>query len=178
VRVYLNAVLEGTNSIACLTGFPVAGRRVALELEAAAGELGCDFLVDSFMRLLGAGALQTWSTPELLSSWARAFDAASSRSRHALLTPPRREYYLSAFQMLAEEGQAQALLWPLLRTWEASIHTLESTGIEAEFKPAWDSLLEALRLSPEWHSHRQGQLDQYLDQNQNWINAWAERHGA
>ena len=178
LQIYLKATLEGVNSIACLTGFPVAGRRVTLKLEEAANELGCEHLLSGFLGLLGAGALQTWSMPELLSSWARAFDMASQHSRQTLLAPPRREYYLSAFQLLAEDGQPQAILWPLLRTWEASIWTLESLGLEAEFMPSWDSLLETLRLSPDWHSHRQGQLADFLDQNSEWLEAWAERHGA
>jgi predicted nucleotidyltransferase len=178
IKIYLKAVMEAANSVACLTGFPVAGRRVILELEAAARELECEHLADNFLSLLGAGALQSWSTPELLSSWARAFDAAAQHDHHALLTPPRREYYLSAFQVLAEEHQTQALIWHLLRTWETSIHTLESLGIEPEFKPAWESLLDELRLSSEWHAHRQDQLKEFLEKNQRWIEHWAERHGA
>lgn len=178
IRVYLKAVLEGANSIACLTGFPAAGRRVAVELESAARELECEHLLDAFLSLMGAGALGSWSAPELLSAWARAFDSATQHTHHVLLAPPRREYYLSAFQDLADSGQIQALLWPLLRTWEASIHTLESLGMESEFRSAWDTLLDALRLSPEWHLHRQEQLGNFLDQNHEWIQAWAERHGA
>jgi hypothetical protein len=178
LQIYLKAALEGANSIACLTGFPAAGRRVTMELEAAAHELGCEQVFEGFLSLLGAGALQAWSIPELLSSWARAFDLAVRHTQHALLAPPRREYYLGAFQHLAEEGQTQAILWPLLRTWEASMHTLATLGMDAEIHPQWEALLEALRLSPDWHTHRQEQLKGFLDQNQAWIEGWAERHGA
>lgn len=178
LRVYLKGVLEAANAIACLTGFPAAGRRVMFELESASTELGCEHLADGFQALLGAGALAAWSLPELLGSWARAFDAAALHAQPALLAPPRREYYSRAFQQFVEQGQQQALLWPLLRTWDASLHTLAALGLEAEHEEAWRALLAELRLAPEWYAHRQAQLVEFIATNQAWIESWAERHGA
>ena len=178
VHVYLQALMNSANAVASLTGFPVAGRRVGVDLAAAAQTLEYPDLWGGYLNLLGAPHLQSWSMPELLTSWAKTFDAATRSASDEMLVPPRRDYYLSAFQELTEQGQDKALLWPLLQTWETASYSLDGNETEGELVQVWNRLLDTLQLSGSWHSNRMTELGSFIEANQSWIDAWTERHGA
>ncbi|MEA1976468.1 MAG: hypothetical protein U9N80_01055 [Chloroflexota bacterium] len=178
VRTYCRAVLEAANAIACLTGFPVAGRRLSLQLNDAAQELEYPELYGSFLQLLGADSLHDWSLPETLSAWARTFDEASDGSSEPLLSSCRRDYYLNAFQVLAEKGEAKAILWPMITTWEQAVHALNQRDIQEQHHPEWLRLLDNLGVSAERRSAKMADLEHYLDRNDAFIEGWAERSGA
>ncbi len=178
VKVYLQALMNSANAVASLTGFPVAGRQVGMHLAAAAQALDYTDLWGRFLNLLGAPHLHASSMSELLSSWAKSFDAGSRLALDEMLTSPRRDYFLNAFQELAEQGQDKALLWPLLQTWETASYALDSTGSDGELVQVWDSLLDTLQLSRSWHASRMAELGSFIDSNQSWIDEWSVRHGA
>lgn len=178
IRTYCRAVLEAANAVACLTGFPVAGRRLSLQLAEAAENLEYPDLYGGFLQLLGSDSLQDWSIPETLSAWARTFDEASEISSDPLLCSCRRDYYLNAFQVLAEMGDTKAILWPMITTWEQAIHALNQSENPEQDHAEWVSLLEKSGLSPERQAARLEDLEQYLDRNEALIELWAERSGA
>ena len=178
VRTYFRAVLDAANAVACLTGFPVAGRRLSLQLNDAAQGLEFPELYGGFLQLLGSESLQDWSVPETLSAWARTFDEASDSSSDPLLSSCRRDYYLNAFQVLAEKGEAKAMLWPMIITWEQALHALNQLENVEQPHPEWAQLLENLGLSAERRSARMDALERYLDRNEAFIEGWAERSGA
>ena len=177
-RTYFRAVLEAANAVACLTGFPVAGRRLSLQLNNAAQNLEYPEFYGSFLQLLGSDSLQDWSIPETLSAWARTFDEASDISSDPLLSHCRRDYYLNAFQVLAEMGEAKAILWPLITTWEQALHALNPIENPEQHHAEWIRLLDNLGLSAERRSARMDGLEQYLVRNEAFIEEWAERSGA
>ncbi len=178
IRVYLKSAMNSANAVASLTGFPVAGRRVGLELAAAAQALDYPDLWGHFLSLLGADRLQSWSMPELLASWAKTFDSGTRSTTNAMLSAPRRDYYLNAFQQLTEQDQSKTLVWPLLQTWESANHALDGGEADEAHTHTWNALLETLHLSPEWHARRGKELTAFLATNQSWIDNWGERHGA
>jgi hypothetical protein len=178
IQVYLKAAMNSANAIAALTGFPAAGRKIGLELAAAAQALDYPDLWGQFLGLLGADQLLPWSMPELLTSWARTFDAGTRVSTNPIMSAPRRDYYLNAFQLLTEQGQSKALLWPLLQTWESAIRAVDGNEANEELTRPWRILLETLHLSPDWHVRRAEDLANFLATNQSWIEDWGERHGA
>ena len=178
VRTYCRAVLEAANAIACLTGFPVAGRRLSLHLNNAAQSLEFPELYGGFLQLLGSDSLQDWSIPETLSAWARTFDEASTISSDPLLSACRRNYYLNAFQVLVEMGEAKAILWPMIVTWEQALNALNQIEDHEPPHTEWMNLLENLGLSADRQSARMDALEDYLDRNETFLEVWAERSGA
>ena len=177
-RTYCRAVLEAANAIACLTGFPVAGRRLSLQLNDTAQTLEYPELYGGFLQLLGADSLHDWSIPETLGAWARTFDEASDSSPDPLLSSCRRDYYLNAFQLLAEMGEAKAILWPMITTWEQAMHALNQSDNLEQHHSEWTRLLENLGMSTERRSSRVDDLEHFLDRNEAYIEGWAERSGA
>jgi predicted nucleotidyltransferase len=177
VRTYCRAVHEAANAVACLTGFPVAGRRLSLQLNDAAQSLEYPELYGGFLQLLGSDSLQDWSIPETLSAWARTFDDASDISSDPLLSSCRRDYHLNAFQVLVEMGEAKAILWFMLSTWEQALHALNQNENPEQPHAEWLNLLENLGLSAERQSSRMDALEHYLDRNEAFLEVWAERNG-
>jgi hypothetical protein len=178
IKTYTRAILEAANAVACLIGFPVAGRRVALELEQAATDLGHPEVYGAFSHLLGVNAIQPNDTSELLSAWTRSFDRASELSSEPEMAPCRRSYYLSGFQAILEAGRPDAIIWTLLATWERAIHSLKASDRASPFLPAWEGVLERLRLTPAGSEARNDELESYIDHMEEIVESWAERNGA
>lgn len=178
IKTYTRAALEAANAVACLSGFPVAGRRLALSLELVIKELGYPEVYVGLMRLLGAETLQGWDMPEWLSAWARAFDAASVLVTEPDLAPCRRSYYLSGFQALVEADRPETVIWTLLTTWERSMYALNTTEMTTVHSPTWETLLQHLRLGPSSAASRSEELENYLDQVEDVVETWARQMGA
>jgi len=178
IKTYTRAILEAANAVACLTGFPVAGRRVTLDLEQAATDLDHPEVYEGFLHLLGVEAILPNYTSELLSAWTRSFDQASELNSEPELTPCRRSYYLNGFQALLEAGRPDAIIWTLLTTWERSIHSLKSAERAEPFLPFWESALERLRLTSARSDARNEELERYSDRVEEIVELWAERNGA
>lgn len=177
LKTYTRAVLEAANAAVSLTGFPVAGRRLVLDLERASHELNQLQIYKGFFRLIGAENVNGWNLPDMLSTWARTYDLAGEISSDPDLSPCRRSYYLSGFQELAESNRPEAVLWTLLTTWENALQALEAAGKAEQHLPAWEAILERLRLSPATANARSEELEHYLDQIENFIEAWAHMSG-
>jgi hypothetical protein len=169
--------LEAANAAVSLTGFPVAGRRLVLNLELASHELNHLEVCKGFMQLIGAENVNGWNLPEMLSTWARAYDLAGEISSDPDLSPCRRSYYLSGFHALAEANRPEAVLWTLLTTWDNALQSLEAAGKAEQHFPAWEATLEHLRLTPTTTNVRSEELEHYLDQIENIIEVWAKQSG-
>jgi hypothetical protein len=178
IKTYTRAMLEAANAVACLTGFPVAGRRMVLNLEQAVTDLDHPEVSEGFLRLLGVDVIQPNDTSEWLSAWTRIFDQASVLNSEPELAPCRRSYYLSGFQALLEAGRPDAIIWTLLTTWERSVHSLQSAEQAEMFLPLWESTLERLRLTSARSDARNEELERYSDRVEEIVELWAERNGA
>lgn len=178
IKTYTRAILEAANAVACLTGFPVAGRRMVLNLEQAVTDLDHPEVYEGFTRLLGVEAIQPNDTSELLSAWTRIFDQASELNSEPELAPCRRSYYLNGFQALIEAGCPDAIIWTLLTTWERSVHSLKTAEQAEPFLPFWESTLERLRLTAARSDARNQELERYSDHVEEIVELWAERNGA
>jgi hypothetical protein len=168
---YLRSALFAGNAAVSLIGFPGAGRRAGAAIHAAAAKLEEPFVWDGFARLLGLHNFNDWKISEWLSDWGRAFDAAAAGSYDPALSEPRRDYYLRAFQALADERRVHEFLWTLLATWDQSQQALagDSNWAEVRARLGLDDL------------HRDTQLDQledYLDSMEDLLLRWAEKSGA
>ncbi len=178
IEGYLTAALEGANAVTTLSGFPASGRRVAFAMARRLAALGHPQVFRGFMALLGAEGVSNWDVPAWLSAWGRAFDALAQDGRDPALHPARRNYYLGAFQSMAEADQPEALLWPLLITWTWAIRSLEETGRAAPHHPAWKGALEGLGLGAADRERQSAALEAYLDDVEGVLEGWAQENGA
>lgn len=177
-RDYCLAVMDAANAAACLVGPPAVGRRAAVILAQRSAALGHPEVYQAFLRLTGADTSTGWQVPEWLGAWARAFDAASGTSADPQLAACRRAYHLNALQALAESGEAESLIWPLLSAWQRVMATLEASELASEHRAAWEAFLARLRISPRDAALRAAELDVYLEHIQAVVEAWAEQKGA
>jgi hypothetical protein len=170
--------MDAVNAVACLTGFPAAGRRVMAELADSIAKLEYPQLLGGFLDLVGAGHFNNWDVPALLSAWGKAFDAALNLSNDPELHPSRRIYFLQGFQTLVEDGQSKSILWTLLSSWERSIYALDSNEEWHDLTDQWDSFLRSIKLSAPDRKQREEQLSAYIDSAENIVETWGEEHGA
>lgn len=178
LKTYCQALLEGANAVVSLVRFPIAGRRLALELAEVAETMGHPELYGSFLQLLGSESFNEWHLPEWHSAWGRAFDQASQESTNPELVPCRRDYYFLAFQALAEAGYPKASLWSLLTTWEKAIQELDGAGGTESLNAKWNEFLEQMKLSSPFAEVNQLRLEKYFNLAEDLISLWAERTGA
>ncbi len=178
LKIYLRATLEAANAVVLLDGFPVSGRQLALYLAEQANHFNFPELYNGFLSLLGGEHLSSWDVPVTVAGWARAYDAASQGSSQHGVAQCRRDYYLHGFQALMEEGHTEAILWPLLQSWERIMATLpDNEDNEAHYK-MWHAFLAQVRLGKKHKQRRMQMLQAYIDQNATWIDDWATRTGA
>jgi hypothetical protein len=178
IRTYARAVMEGANAVASLSGFPVAGRRLFLDLEEITDALGFPKFSEAFLQLLvitppTAENLQQW-----LPSWERAFVEAGRVSDKAELAPCRLTYFRSGFQALLDIGRPDANMFPLLTTWESALHALREAQQTDHHVQKWEVALQKLGLDPSSRTQRDGSLVHYLNQIETSVSEWAETQGA
>ncbi len=178
IRTYVHAAMDAVNAVACLTGFPSAGRRVMADLTDSIAKLGCPQLLGGFLDLMGAEDFNSWDVPALLSAWAKAFDTATGLSSDPELHPSRRTYFLHGFQTFVEDGHSKSILWTLLSSWERSIHALDSNDEWRELIDQWDDLIRSINLSVHNRRQREEQLAAYIESAENVVETWGEEHGA
>jgi hypothetical protein len=178
LKTYTRAVLEAANALACLSGFPVAGRRLVRELETCLDELGQPQVYQQFLNLLGASAIDSWDLPTRLSAWGRAFDDAATASPDPDLAPCRRRYYHAGLQAFAEESRPEATIYTLLTTWENAIYALASAGHLDSHAAAWQAFVMDLELHEGAYAARGEALEKFIDEVEAHIEAWADASGA
>lgn len=178
LKIYLRSLMDAANAVACLDRFPVSGRRLVLQLQAQADHFDYPDLYQDFMTLLGGEHLKSWNVPDTLAAWARAYDAASQSNANRTIPPCRRDYYLRGFQAMAEDGHAEAILWPLLQVWERVMVALTEDDENAVYFTAWHAFLKQLKLRKQDKDLRYAALGDYINQNAAWIEEWSQRTGA
>jgi hypothetical protein len=177
LKLHLNTLLEGCNAFVSLYNPPVAGRRIALDLERIVEEAGHPEIIQDFQHMLGADQINGRSASENVASWARAFDSASREDGHPELHPCRREYHLQAYQAMIEAGRPETILWPLLHIWDHTMRSLVAEDRAEDHLPEFEQILEDTRLSPTDREAREQELENYLDHIEGLIEYWGEENG-
>jgi hypothetical protein len=178
IKMYTQAALEAANAAACLTGFPVAGRRLSIDLARTLSELDQLQLYRQFIQLLGGFQEDNVDITELIPTWSLAHARAGEVSSDPEFEPCRQAYYLRGFQALVEDNPPEIILWTLLTTWERAMNTLQRKGESASYLPSWETALDRLKLSTYTSNGRASELEQFLDSIETLIEGWAERVGA
>lgn len=176
-RTYLLAALNAANSIASLHKFPVAGRRLTLALKDQTQALDETDIYGKFLRLIGADRIHDWSIVELFQPWTHAFDAAIRLDGDELLVDCRKDYFLAGFQALSDQDEKKAVIWPLLYTWERSMHVIPDHPEFEALHQAWQSALALTELDGGHRLEREKALMIYLEQVGERLGRWAYEHG-
>jgi hypothetical protein len=168
-------LLHGANAAITLTGFPGAGRRLVMKLEAASGRLGRPDLHTDFLAVFGGPDLDPAQAQVLLMDWSAAFRAGQSVDDE-LIHPARRSLYERGFQALIQADRSAEMLWLMLYTWQAAMRQLPGDSPHAE---PWAAFLERLRLADAADFRaRVADVQAYVTTVDELIESWADQNGA
>ena len=168
-------LLYAANATITLTGFPGAGRRLGMKLEAAAGKLGQADLYDDFQALFGGPDLPAERAQPLLADWLEAYRAGQSATDERI-HPARRTIYERGFRAQMQADRAAEGLWLMLVTWNAC---MQNVPLQGHLADRWQAFLDTLgHGSPEGQDARVRQAIAYVTRVDEAVEAWAERNGA
>jgi hypothetical protein len=122
---YLNSINLAVNSVALLTGDPLAERRFLLQFPARAQAAGQPNLAAELSNLLGVNKVDGATLAGFLPEWEKAFvEAASIPAVESRIAAARLGYYKMAFESFLKSEIPQAIIWPMMQTWTLSIDVL------------------------------------------------------
>ena len=172
---YGQALLFAANAGISLAGFPAAGRRLVMKLEAASGKLAQPDLYAGFMALFGGPNLPRAEADPLLADWLAAYQAGQSATDERI-HPARRTIYERGFRAQFQADRAAESLWLMLVTWNACMGNVPAGGA---FGQRWQAFLDRLGLlDPDAQAARISQLVDYVSLVDELVEGWASENGA
>jgi hypothetical protein len=167
---YTHSILEAFNALVTLSGFPIAGRRMALILQERLNEMGFEEHFFAFENLLRGDTLSKNQLLDWLIAWEETFIAAGYLS--PIFNPARKNYFLHAFRNFIDSNCFTAILWNLITTWNQAIEMLYDVGETIPAHTIWKDVLVKLKLSPEFMDSRAAELEDHLDNIEDIIENW------
>jgi len=157
---YLGALADTANAVACLSGSPIAERRLVHEIPARAEAAGLVDFTANFIFLFTSAEF----TDENFSAWADSYHLLFEALKDipdtlAELALCRRAYYEKAMRALYPVNPAGAL-WLMINTWTRAATILPKA--EQPYKD-WQSICRQLELDSKNLSTRLEDLDHLLD---------------
>ena len=170
---YLEAVGEAANSIAELSGGPLAERRLLSDFPARALVTGYPQFTANLFNLLGANQVDASALESWLEPWKAAFLAASERSNvDARIHAARMNYYEKAVRAFVDGETPLGGLWPLVLTWTLAVSVLDD-----RFSGPWDGACHRLGLLGPPFTEHVADLDKYLDEVEVQLDEMAATNG-
>lgn len=166
VKQYLRVLGYAGNTVAELTGGPLAERRFLLDFPARAQAADCSNFTATQFNLIGASQVDANTLSGWLPDWKNAFLAAAENSRvDQSIHADRLNYYMKAIEALIAGETPLTGLWPLINTWTLAVNAIEPATDpgEAEVGP-WKTAVKKLGLLGAGFEERVSQLDLYLDE--------------
>jgi len=174
VRIYLKALENAANSIACLNGPPLTERRFLLNLADRAEAAGHPELADGWMDLFNCSPLTEEDWQKWIKGWREdLLKAGQLQNPPVALHPYRLVYYERAIDVLRSDHPIAAL-WLLIHTWSRAICSLPENSPHSK---SWQTACRALELDGEKLSVRVEALDGYLDSLEDVLEDWAQQNG-
>jgi hypothetical protein len=160
MSAYLAALRNTANAVACLTGAPLAERRLVHELPARAEAVNLHAFSADFISLFTSEAVNDENFNAWLETYPQLFDALKSvEELPPSLQPFRRAYYEKAIRALYADNPAGAV-WLLFYTWTRAAACLPHS--EQPFK-GWQEVGKQLELDSQHLPERLEALDHLLD---------------
>ena len=170
---YLDALHLAANSVADLTGPPLAERRLLLDFPARAEAIERPEFVRGLLGLLGGAEITPSALEEWLPAWTDFFIHASENEKADIrIHNARQAYYKSAIVAMLESENPLTALYPLLFTWTLSAQSLPENQI-----CAWQSACQLLKIDGEYFENRLVGLDLYLDNIEEMLEKITLSHG-
>jgi hypothetical protein len=159
VRRFLAAVNDAANSVAELSGGPLAERRLLHDFPARAQAAERPEFTGALFNLLGAAQADASVLENWLEPWKTAFlAAAGSGKADSPIHASRLNYYEKGMRALLEGETPLGALWPLIHTWTLAIAVLDDP-----LHGAWGDACRQLGLLGAPLAERITGLDNYLD---------------
>jgi hypothetical protein len=167
VKQFLRALGQAGNTIAEITGGPLAERRFLHDFPGRAEAAGYPTFIATQFNLAGANKVDANTLSGWLPDWKAAFLAAAEnpkvdQSVHA----DRLNYYSKGIEALLTSEIPLSGLWPLINTWTLAVNALDnpSTGLGQAHAGPWRRAVEQLGLLGTGFEKRVSQFDLYLDE--------------
>jgi hypothetical protein len=173
-QLFLEAVEQAANALACLSGPPLTIRRLTSEFAARAEALTRPGLYHGLLGLLGAAEVQIDQLRSWLPEWQKAIITVPKHIAGARLHPHRIHYYRTAIEEALSGNQPYACLWPLLSTWGEAASVLEQ---DEQTTTVWHEAMQQIGLIGDKFPQKLDALDAYLDLMEETIEDWARARG-
>lgn len=175
LQQYFSILTLAANAVAGLIGPPLTKRRFILSFTERIETLGIPKLQAGLFGLLGITNKLEKSFPKWLDTLqSNLSKLAELPSASVELAPCRHAYYLSSIRAMAESGNFEAALWPLIDIWLSVRRTISDPDNDAK---VWKDCLQTLQLVEENQSQKTEALDSFLDTIEQVIEEWEEIYG-
>ncbi len=157
---FLSALEAAVNSIALMSGPPLATRRLGLSFADRAAAVEAPGLNIAFQHLLGGITLQEETLVEWIGSWENSLGILKTESSSPSLLPKREVYYKNALDDIIKRAKPAEALWPLLVTWTEIISALPD---RTDIQLPWIKALTALGFAGKDYQVRLAAFDSFLE---------------
>lgn len=169
------SLMYSANAVITLTGFPGAGRRLVMKLEAAAKKLKRADVYDTFLAVSGADIITAVEAKHFLADWSAAY-LAGQAADDELIHPARHTIYERGFRAQLDADRVGDAVWLMLYTWQECLRNLPNDSPSAD---AWVDWLNRLGIaSPAEFTEKVDQARAYAELADAVVEAWAESNGA
>lgn len=174
VILYLQALEKSANSLALLSGPPLAIRRFFSELPSRFEKVGRPELKDKFQSFILPNTLTDIEWTQWISAWEPVFkETAEMVDTPTCLLMPRKNYYVKAVTALSDDIPASAA-WLMLNCWTRSVAALGSASPSME---GWKKACsEFLQISGSFLPVME-KLDSLLDTIEETLDTFASENG-
>jgi hypothetical protein len=170
---YLKSINHAANTIALLTGNPLAERRFMLQFHERAEAAGAPALAADLTSLLGGDRADGSILSGFLTAWEEDFVRATSRNKvHPSIASPRLAYYKASINAMLASESPLSILWPMVHTW-----TLCAVSLPSSQQGKWRAACETLGLFGQTFNERLEELDRFLDAVDEVLEKLAASHG-
>ena len=177
VRMYLQAVEDAINAIACLYGPPLGGRRFLVQFKQLAKAKGIPGYYDPVIQQVSGDLFPDGATAvEEVKGWMLEWSDDFHLLNEHYDVPPklnfhRLAYYMRGYEALLGSDEPEAALWPLLDTWTLMAETMPSQS------GTWQAVCERVGLIGDGFSGHLDRLDNLLDQIEVLLEEWEPADG-
>ena len=160
IPAFLSALDAAINSVAILSGPPLATRRLGLSFADRAAAIDAPGLNIAFQHLLGGITLPEETLVDWIADWENSIAILKAESPSLPLLVEREIYYKNAMIDIVKSSKPNDALWPLIVTWTKIISTLPD---RADLQLPWIKALTTLGFAGKDYLVRLAAFDSFLE---------------
>jgi len=160
IPAFFSALEAAINSVAIMSGPPLAIRRLGLSFADRADAVDAPGLNIAFQHLLGGINLQEEMLVDWIDAWEKSINILKSESSSPPLIVERKIYYKNAMSDIVNSSTPVDALWPLIVTWTDIIAALPD---RTDIQLPWIKALTTLGFAGKDYLIRLAAFDNFLD---------------